>query len=133
MLERACGFESHPGHKLSFNLMKFLLDIFSKVPVTVLLLISALFVIAGDFFAKYWSVHRGWLLFVIAFITYSLSGFFYIPTLLREGLVVTALMWTLLATIGFVLIGLLIFKESLTPLQIIGVITGIISLMILNI
>ena len=113
--------------------MKFLLDIFSKVPVTVLLLISALFVIAGDFFAKYWSVHRGWLLFVIAFITYSLSGFFYIPTLLREGLVVTALMWTLLATIGFVLIGLLIFKESLTPLQIIGVITGIISLMILNI
>lgn len=57
--------------------------------------------------------------------------FFYIPTLLSKGLVLTSIIWSLLSIIGFLLIGLVVFKEILTSMQIIGVSLGIIALIIL--
>jgi len=62
----------------------------------------------------------------------AFSGFFFIPTLLREGLVVTSVIWSILSIIGFLAVGILIFKETLTILQIVGVIFGILALIILK-
>jgi multidrug transporter EmrE-like cation transporter len=102
-----------------------------KIPVIVLLIISSLGVIMGDFFAKYWSVHQRAIFYVIAIVGYLCSSIFYIPTLLRQGLVVTSIIWSLISTIGFLFIGLVIFKETLTLVQMIGVGFGVISLVIL--
>ncbi len=107
-------------------------NIFSKFPVWVLLCLAAISVVAGDVLAKYWSTNLKSVFYFLALIAYAFSGFFYIPTLLREGLVITSVIWSILSIIGFLAVGILIFKETLTSLQIVGVIFGILALVILK-
>jgi multidrug transporter EmrE-like cation transporter len=92
------------------------------------LLIAAFATIIGDLFAKYWSLHRKPTLLGLALLGYFIGSVFYIPSLLREGLVVTSIIWTLVATLGFILLGLLLFKEHLVPLQYVGVTLGTLAL-----
>ncbi|KKT43473.1 MAG: drug resistance protein [Candidatus Wolfebacteria bacterium GW2011_GWE2_44_13] len=111
--------------------MQLYLAILAKFPVGVLLTLAAGSVIVGDYFGKLWSTQQRPLFLVIAFLGYFGSGFFYLPTLLREGLLVTSIIWSLLSIVGFMVIGLLIFKETLTGIQAVGVGFGVISLVIL--
>lgn len=97
-----------------------------------LIALSACGVILGDYSAKTWSIDHRTLWLVLAFVGYFFSAFFYIPSLLKEGLVVTSLLWDLLSMIGFIIIGLAIFKESFTPLQAVGAVLGIVALIILS-
>lgn len=108
-------------------------NIFSKFSVLALICFASLSVVVGDIFAKYWSINTKPVFYFIALIAYAFSGFFYIPTLLREGLVVTSVIWSITSIIGFLAVGILLFKETLTPLQIIGVVLGIIALVILTV
>jgi multidrug transporter EmrE-like cation transporter len=105
--------------------------IMQKIPVIILLIISATGVILGDFFAKYWSLHQRTIFYVIAIAGYLISSIFYIPTLLRQGLVVTSVIWSLLSIVGFLVIGLIIFKEPMTPLQMVGAGLGVLALVVL--
>lgn len=111
--------------------MQIYLTLASKLPVAVLLLMSAASVVTGDYFAKLWSTNQRPLFLVVALLGYFGSGFFYTPTLLREGLVVTSVLWSVLSIVGFLIIGLVIFKESLTTIESIGVASGVVSLLIL--
>lgn len=113
--------------------MQTYLALAAKIPVFILIIFAAASVITGDYFAKLWSVEQRSVLWVIAVIGYFFSGFFYIPTLLREGLVVTSILWSVLSIIGFLIIGLVILKEALNGIQVVGVVFGIISLTILTI
>ncbi|MEK7547031.1 MAG: SMR family transporter [Patescibacteria group bacterium] len=112
--------------------MDWFLNIFSKFPVWTLLCFAAISVVTGDVLAKYWSTNTKPVFYFAALTAYAFSGFFYIPTLLREGLVVTSIIWSILSIVGFLVVGILIFKETLTPLQIVGIILGIIALIILK-
>ncbi len=105
----------------------------SKIPVFGLILLAATSVIIGDYSAKAWSVSHSNLYLFLAFLGYFFSGFFYIPTLLREGLIITSVLWGLLSTIGFIVIGYVIFKESLSISQTIAVSLGVVSILILTI
>jgi|GEM_PF-850164 len=107
------------------------LSLMSKVPVGALLMLSAASVISGDYFAKLWSVNRSGTLLALALVAYACSGIFYTPTLIKNGLVVTSLIWSLVSTIGFLVIGFAIFKENLTFAQSVGVAFGVVSLLIL--
>ncbi len=117
----------------NIQLMNPVVELLQKLPVWLLLILSASSVIAGDFFAKYWSIHLRSVFYFLAIASYMLSGFFYIPTLLREGLIVTSVIWSVLSIVGFLVIGLLIFKETLSTVEIVGVLFGVISLVILSI
>jgi len=105
----------------------------AKLPVWLLLILSAGGVIAGDYFAKYWSVNQKTSLVVLSVAGYAVSALFYIPTLLKEGLVVTSILWSLLSILGFMAIGLLVFRETLSPIQWVGVVFGIIALIIFSV
>lgn len=109
------------------------ISLLSKIPVIGLILLASASVILGDYAAKAWSTNNKGMYLLLAFAGYFFSGFFYIPTLLREGLIVTSVIWGLLSTIGFIVIGLLIFKETLSVTQIIAVTLGIISILVLTI
>jgi multidrug transporter EmrE-like cation transporter len=111
--------------------MQMYLALAAKIPVFILIIFAAASVIVGDYFAKLWSIEQRPILWVVAVIGYFFSGFFYIPTLLREGLVVTSLLWSVLSIVGFLAIGLIVFKEMLTGAQVVGVVFGIVSLVIL--
>jgi len=113
--------------------MQIFLNLASKIPVLVLLCLGVAMVLIGDVFAKLWSIHPDKSLFFwFTVVAYGLSSFFYIPTLLREGLVITSILWSLLGFIGFLFIGLVVFRESLTHLQIAGVAIGLVSLVLLT-
>ena len=106
------------------SLINAYLSLLGRVPVVGLILVASVSVIVGDYAAKAWSLsHRECYLF-LAFAGYFFSGFFYIPTLLRDGLIVTSVLWVLLSTIGFMVIGIVIFKETLSLTQTIGAILG---------
>jgi len=109
------------------------ISVLSKVPVMVLILLASISVIIGDYSAKTWSLNHKGIFLLLAFAGYFFSGFFYIPTLLREGLIVTSVIWGLLSTIGFITIGLVVFKEVLSVTQIVAVVLGISSILILTI
>ncbi|MEI6057924.1 MAG: hypothetical protein WCQ60_03055 [bacterium] len=115
------------------NLINLYLSFANKIPVLGLIVLAALSVITGDYAAKAWSVHHKSSYFLLALAGYFFSGFFYIPTLMRDGLIVTSVTWVLLSTIGFLVIGLLIFKETLSVAQAIAVVLGIVSVIILTI
>lgn len=104
----------------------------AKLPVWLLLLLSAAGVIAGDYFSKSWSVNQRVSLAALAIAGYACSAIFYMPTLLREGLIVTSVVWSVLSIIGFLVIGLFVFNETLTPLQWLGVGFGVVSLITLS-
>ncbi|HVN26518.1 MAG TPA: hypothetical protein VMT99_02590 [Candidatus Paceibacterota bacterium] len=108
-------------------------DILPALPMWALIALSACGVILGDYSAKTWSVGREPLWLILAFAGYVASAFFYIPSLLKNGLVVTSLLWDLLSIAGFLFIGLIIFKESLSVTQTVGVVLGVIALVILSI
>lgn len=106
--------------------------VFVNTPVGVLLALSAISVIFGDYFAKVFSTNQKPIFYILAIIGYLGSGFFYIPTLFKEGLVITSIIWSILSTAGFLVIGLLIFKEHLNLLQTAGVALGFASILLLT-
>lgn len=109
------------------------LSVLGKVPVIGLILLASVSVIVGDYAAKAWATNNKGIFLLIAFAGYLFSGFFYIPTLLREGLIVTSVIWGLLSTLGFIVIGFVVFKETLSVTQTVAAILGIISILILTI
>lgn len=113
--------------------MNIIVTTLQKLPLLLLLVLSAASVVTGDYFAKYWSIHTRNIFFVLALICYIGSSVFYIPTLLKEGLIVTSLIWSVLSIIGFLAVGFFVFKETLSTRETIGVILGVASLLILNI
>ena len=111
-------------------MIEIFLGLVGRLPVWLLLSLSVAGVIGGDFFAKYWSLHRQPHLFGLAILGYLVSSVFYIPTLLRKGLVITSVIWGVASTIGFIVIGILVFKEELTPLQSVATFLGTVSLLL---
>ncbi len=117
------------------SLINAYLSFLGRVPVLGLILMAAVSVIVGDYAAKAWSLsssQREWYL-LLALAGYFFSGFFYIPSLLRDGLIVTSVLWLLFSAVGFLVIGIVIFKETLSLAQTIGAILGIISVLLLTI
>lgn len=110
--------------------MDMYLSLAARLPVFVLILLSASGVVTGDYFAKSWSENRESWRFFVSLMGYLSSGIFYIPTLLRGQLIVTSIIWSFLSIIGFLLIGFIIFKESFNGIQIVGIFFGVISLVL---
>ena len=109
------------------------MELLSKIPVPVLLTLSACSVCWGDFFAKAWSVQRGTLWYLLAIAGYIGSGLFYIPTLLSRGLLVTSTFWAIGSGIGLLIIGWVIYHENLSATQWIGVLLGLLAALFLEV
>jgi len=103
----------------------------SKLPLYLLLILSALGVVAGDYFAKSWSINQKGIFLLLAFLGYVTASFFYIPSLLKESLVVTSVIWSVLSILGFLFVGLVLFHETLSLTQGVGVAFGVLALILL--
>ena len=113
--------------------MAYILLLLSKIHPLVSIIIAASTVIVGDYFAKIWSLHTSETkYFILSVFFYGLSGVFFTPTLTKQGLVYASVIWTILSVTGFLFVGILLFKETLTFTQIIGILIGIISIVILT-
>ena len=103
-----------------------------KMPLILLFAVSAILVGAGDYLAKKWSLEPGWGLFSGSLGCYLVSAGFYMLTLTRKGLVVSCIIWSIASIVAFLFVGLVVFHETLSGLQLIGVILGTISLIMLS-
>ena len=103
-----------------------------KMPLILLFAVSAILVGAGDYLAKKWSLEPGWGLFSGSLGCYLVSAGFYMLTLTRKGLVVSCIIWSIASIVAFLFVGLVVFHETLSGLQLIGVILGTISLLMLS-
>lgn len=112
--------------------MQLLLSWSQKIPLILLFTISAVSVGTGDYLAKKWSLEPGWGLFAGSLGCYFCSSFFYLYTLPRKGLVVSCIIWSIASIIAFLFVGLVVFHETLSGLQMIGVTLGVISLLLLS-
>lgn len=112
--------------------MDFIIQLIAKLPWQLSVLIAASGAVFADYLGKIWSTNQRGYLFIFALIGYMISGLFYLPTLLKNGLVLTSVVWSVLAIIGFLFVGLVLFNETLTQRQIIGVVLGVIALVILS-
>ena len=102
------------------------------VPALVWLLTSSVFFAVGEYLSKHWAYHpslRGVLVVVAA---YATSTILWLPALLhRNQLAVMGTAWLVLATIATVIIGLVVFHETLILRQWIGIGAAIGALILL--
>jgi drug/metabolite transporter (DMT)-like permease len=112
--------------------MRTIIELLKAIPVPVLIAVSVIFVTLGDYYGKKWSVTNETVYFVVAAGASLLSGVFYFPVLFKHDLVTSSIIWTVLSILAFVVIGVLVYKEVLTPVQLVGAVLGIISILILS-
>ena len=91
-------------------------------------LLDALAMILG----KLWFLHRNVFYLLGAFLSLGLAAIFFAFTLKYQNLVIMNWLWIGLSAISGTLAGFLIFKESITSLQIIGAIIIGMGLVLLN-
>lgn len=91
-------------------------------------LLDALAMILG----KLWFLHKNVFYLVGAFLSLGMGAVFFAFTLKYQNLVIMNWLWIGLSAISGTLAGFLIFKESITSLQIVGIFIVVIGIVLLN-
>jgi len=109
------------------------MNCFKVIPALGWLVLSAIFLVGGEFLSKKWGQLPSIGLTVGAVGAYALGGLLWLPALLhRNELARMGMLWYLLTTPATVLLGVLVFHEHLTPTQWVGVVLALIALGLLT-
>lgn len=103
------------------------------IPTWALLVLVAGCIVIGDTIIKYWTGNQKDWMVVVVLVFYTISGLLYFPTLLNENLTTATVIWSVLSLIGSVLVGLLIFRETVSLVQGVGIMLGILSVILIKI
>jgi len=110
--------------------MKFLLSI----NYIFWLILSALFFAVGEFLSKKFALGPKFIYVALMLITYSLGVLAWLPAILqRNSLSIVGTMWSVLSLLTTILIGVLIFGEKIGTLGIIGMVTAVVSIILLSV
>ncbi len=91
--------------------------------------ILIVFELIADILAKNWSIKGGWVLAGGALIAYLLGNTFWLFALKNgSGLAKGAVIFSIVSAVLAIGLGVLFYKETLTRMQIIGVLLGLVSL-----
>src|SRR5689334_5248547 len=93
----------------------------------------ALIVFEGvaDVFAEEYSLHRGSILWMAAIAAYIVANIFWLISLKNgSGLARGGTIFSVSSSIIAVVLGIFLFQEKLSPLQIVGILFGIVSLIL---
>ncbi len=110
--------------------MERLVALSAKVPVLLILTVSALFATAGEYTAKKWSMQPALGPFLLAIGLYALTGMLFMISLSRETLIVAGVIYDILTQVSFLILGFFVFHERLSKLQLVGAAFGVASLLI---
>lgn len=109
------------------------MNILLFVPAIVWLIISALFFSVGEYLSKTWGIHPSLKLAILVAFVYSIGSLFWLPALLHKNqLIIMGTIWTILATLSTIAIGLIIFHEKLSALQWVGVVLSFLALILIG-
>ncbi|MFH1533684.1 MAG: SMR family transporter [Nitrospirota bacterium] len=94
--------------------------------------IIAVLDIAASITAKYYSITKHPLLLVATFIILGSAGVVFAKSLKYEGVAIANVLWIVVSIIGVTLIGYLYFKESITGIQMAGIVVITLGLVMVN-
>jgi multidrug transporter EmrE-like cation transporter len=98
------------------------------------LIVSALFFAVGEFLSKKFALNPKISYIVFILVAYCVGTLFWLPAILQKNqLSIVGTMWSVLGLLATVLIGVLIFKEELSLIGFIGIITAFIAIILLSI
>jgi len=84
--------------------------------------------------SKKWALNPSWTFVVLIAIIYAIEALLWLPAMLQKNqLSVTGVLWSLLATIATVAIGLIFFHEHLSLTQFLGIAFALAAITMLNI
>ena len=87
------------------------------------------FELVADILAKEWSLHRGYILAGGALVSYLIANSFWLFALKNgSGLARGAVIFSVASGIIAVVLGVVLFKEEVTKIQMIGMVLGVISI-----
>lgn len=98
------------------------------------LLISALFFAFGEFLSKKFALAPSWQYVLLITFIYMLGTLAWLPAILqKKQLSIVGAIWSVISLLATVLIGILIFKEHLSLIGIVGIILAFVSFFLLSI
>ncbi len=104
-----------------------------SVNYMVWLLVSALFFAAGEFLSKKFALNPKATLVIIIVIVYSLGTITWLPAILQKNqLSIVGVLWSVMSLAATVLIGIFIFGEKVNALGVAGIVTAVISIVLLS-
>lgn len=87
----------------------------------------------ADILAKQWQISAGWWRFAIAILGYVVANVFWLIALrYGAGLTKGAIIFSVGSAMLAIIIGLFMYKEHLTSLQVIGIVLGVFALVFLT-
>ena len=109
------------------------MSIIYSIPAFVWLLLSVAFFAIGEYFSKKLALGPSIKFVLLILLAYVLGTLAWLPAILQKNqLSVTGTIWSVLSVLATIGIGILIFKEQLSLLQIIGIILAIIAVGLLS-
>ena len=88
--------------------------------------------VAGSLAAKYYSLGKNPLLLVATFLLFGGAGLVFAKSLKYEGMAITNVLWIAFSIIAVTIIGYLYFKESITGIQMAGIVVITLGLVMIN-
>jgi len=97
------------------------------------LIVSSLFFAVGEFLSKKFALNPSLVLVIFIIFTYSISVLLWLPAILQKNqLSVVGVMWSVLSLLITILIGTIIFRETLNLFSALGIIFAIVATILLS-
>jgi uncharacterized membrane protein len=110
-----------------------LVKISNSIPYIGWLLFYLLFFTFGEYFSKKLALNPQWTYLVWAEITYIIGGLFWLPAIIQKNSIsILSTILTVMSLVMALFIGVIIFKEQLTIIGIIGIVLAFLSVVCLT-
>jgi len=82
--------------------------------------------------AKYYNITKHPLFLLITVLFFGGAGYFFAKSLKFEGMAIANILWIAISVILISIVGYFFFKEEITPIQIAGILTITVGLVLVN-
>jgi len=98
------------------------------------LVLSAVFFAIGEFFSKKFALGPRFTWGLLILLAYTLGTLAWLPAILQKNsLSIAGTIWSVMSLFATVLIGVIVFKEKLSVVGILGMILAVVSIFMLSI
>ena len=102
------------------------------IPWVIPLSLLIFFELVADYFAKEYSLRGGWIMWVCAILGYIVANMFWLNAIRNgSGLARGAILFSVGSAVVAVALGIFLFKEEVSHMQLLGILLGVLSLVLI--
>ena len=107
--------------------------IFTFLPMWVWISISAIFFAVGELLSKKFALSPGWSMFALIIVVDVISVTTWLPAIFEKNqLSITGVIWSLASIMATIMVGMIVFGEEMTLIQLLGCIAAVVSITLLS-